>query len=96
MEVLINESDNDFIKSYADGTEPIELDALWDTVNQSTSSGCSCCKREVRAYAVHNWITKIKQEILSLCVECARKLPVKLELINLYANGVPVAIRVKI
>ena len=67
-----------------------ELETFYNAVNQSTTSGCcSCCKQEVIVYAVQPVGLPIKPTVLSLCVECARRIPVALEVINLSSKGAP-------
>lgn len=92
--------DKTFKKAVKARVNPMELEAFFKAVNQDTDIGCcSCCKQEdVVVYAVMQYGLPIKPNTLSLslCVECARRLPLELDVHNLSSNGAPPMLAYKI
>jgi len=81
-------ADGSFKNAYKHRENPIELETFFNAVNQVTSSGCSCCRQDVRVFAIQPvGIVQIKPTVLSLCTECLRSLPQELEVINIDSNG---------
>lgn len=88
-----------FVGNFADGQLKaalkhrkynLSLETFYNAVNQSTTDGCSCCKKEnVVIYAVVPVGLPIKPTVLSLCDECIQALPIELTVINLDSNGCP-------
>jgi hypothetical protein len=71
-------SDYELKDAYAARAIPMEFEAFYDNVNQG-GRGCSCCKQDARLYAVYAASLPIKPDMLSLCLECLRRLPDDLE-----------------
>lgn len=68
----------------------MSLKDFYNNVNQTTSSGCSCCKQDgVKVYCILPVGLPIKPIALSLCAECLQSLPMALTVINLDSNGAP-------
>jgi hypothetical protein len=66
------------------------LEDFYKSVNQMSSSGCSCCRKEThKLYCIQPVGLPIKPTILSLCDECIRQLPEALTIINLSGKGSP-------
>lgn len=63
-------------------TDPMPLESFYAAVNQPTTDKCcSCCKQEVVMYAVMPVDLPIKAYVLSLCLDCCRRLPDELEVV---------------
>lgn len=88
-----------FAGYFSDGTmknalkhreNPMDLETFFKAVNQTTTSGCSCCKQDVRVYCIMPvGIPQIKPTTLSLCYKCLKALPEAFEVINIDSNGCP-------
>lgn len=71
----------------------MNLATFYKSVNQTTNSGCSCCKQDnVNLYCIQPISLPIKPVVLSLCVECLKSLPLELTIINIESNGAPPAL----
>lgn len=91
-------ADGTFKKALRNRKNHMNLETLYKAVNEDTISGCcSCCKQDNIVYAVQPvGIPQIKTTALSICDECASRLPVELTIINLDSNGAPPALIYKI
>jgi len=87
-------ADGQFKKAYKQRENPMSLESFCTAVNQpTTSSCCSCCRQDVKVFAVQPvGVAQIKTIILSLCYECLKSLPAELEIINIDSNGAPPAL----
>lgn len=89
--------DRTFQKACKKHENPLSLESFFGAVNQDTANGCcSCCKQEVKVFAMMQYNLPIKPGTLGLCVECASKLPLELEVHNLGSNGAPPMLAYKI
>ncbi len=90
--------DSTFKRACKHRVNPMELETFFTAVNQATASGCcSCCKQEsLVVYAVMQYGLPIKPDTLALCVECASKLPLPLDVHNLGSSGAPPMLAYKI
>ena len=73
---------------------PLELEISYSAEYQMTSS--SCCKQDTIIFSLLPVELQIKPTVLSLCSECASRLPLTLEVINLSSNGASPALVDKI
>lgn len=88
-----------FVGNFADGqlkaalkhrTYNISLEDFYNSVNQPSSSGCSCCKQDdVNLYCILPVELPIKQTTLSMCDRCLQALPIELTVINIDSVGCP-------
>lgn len=68
----------------------MDLETFYKSVNQTTNTGCSCCKQDTTdLYCIQPISLPIKPTVLSLCVECLKSLPLGLSVINLSGRGAP-------